>query len=192
MEKVCVIRGRETLSASHLAKRKFTFLPSSSSSLLAFFSQLTKIVILLRNHIYMFLLPLRAPLGVLVYTVMADFLNNSFISFYDVHVFQEFASIATLRTEPRQLMCRGYAGKNEKFNNNFMTLWQSARSKFLFTARAPYMEERGKIHWKTFRISFSLSDFSFPFSQDIYSPVSCEKAHKTRPQSSAPAKAGRI
>lgn len=83
MEKVC--NSRQTLS-SHLAKRKFTF---SSSSFLAF--QLTKIVILLRNHIYMFLL-LAGGGGEGDFVGMADFLNNSFISFYDVHVVQEFTS----------------------------------------------------------------------------------------------------
>lgn len=103
-------------------------------------------------------------------------LNNSFISFYDVHVFREFSpsyclpsmfvtspcwdsllSTTTANVFAVSGLVVGLRRKYKKFNNNFMTLRQSARSNF-FSALI-----WAKIHWKTFHISFSLSDFSFPF-----------------------------
>lgn len=57
----------------------------------SFAFQLTKIVILLRNHIYMCFVAARNS------NLLWLILNNSFISLYDVHVFQEFPSSSCRR-----------------------------------------------------------------------------------------------
>lgn len=185
-----VIWGSETLSASHLAKRKFTFFPFTADFFLPsnefFLSQLTKIVILLRNHIYMFLCCSRLPspsqlLSVNLCTAMADFflLFEQFI--YFILRCACFSRVRLHRHPSEQLMCRGYAVKRSSTTISWLFGNQLAVS-FLLQRHAWTSEESGgiaRIHWKSFRISFSLSDFSFPFSQDIYSPVFRESAQNS-------------
>jgi hypothetical protein len=69
---LCNSKKKQTLfCASHLAKRKFTFFLRLLFFLLAF--QLTKIVILLRNHIYMCFVAAERSSQALGVLCMADF-----------------------------------------------------------------------------------------------------------------------
>lgn len=124
-----VIRKRNKLHPvpSHLAKRKFTFFSFLLCPFLA--SQLTKIVILLRNHIYMCFVAANSTLV----SCMADF--EQFIYFIlrcacFQGVFFFFHRLHRLGTRPLASLWCSYYGKRKKFYNNFMTLWQSARSNF--------------------------------------------------------------